>query len=83
MVVSLVIGLLRDRGRWLVRIRGRCECWVSLVLVSWMLLSGLRSVVQMILQVSYLRGKVLEHTPVLWICSGCNVQHVLIAISDY
>ena len=61
MVVSLVIGLLRDRGKWLVSIRGRCECRVSLVLVSWMLLNGLKSVVQLILQVSYLRGKVLEH----------------------
>ena len=41
--------------------RGGCECWVRLVLISRMLLSGLRSVVQLILQVSYLRGKVLEH----------------------
>ena len=45
----------------LVRIRGGCECWVSLVLISRILLSGLRSVVLLILQVSYLRGKVLEH----------------------
>ena len=45
----------------MVRRRGGCECRVILVLVYWMLLNGLRSVVQMILQVSYLRGKVLEH----------------------
>ena len=61
MVGSLFVGLVRGWGRVLVRRRGRCECWVSLVRVSRMLLSGLRSVVQMILQVSYLRGKVLEH----------------------
>ena len=54
-------GLVRSRGRLLVRSRGGCECWVSLVLISRMLLSGLRSVVQLILQVGYLIGKVLEH----------------------
>ena len=69
LVGSLVVGLIRgwgrvlvrSGGRLLVRSRGGCECWVSLVLISRMLLSGLRSVVQLILQVSYLRGKVLEH----------------------
>ena len=45
----------------LVRSSGGCELWVSLVLVSRMLLSGPRSVVQLILQVSFLIGKVLEH----------------------
>ena len=58
--------MARIRGRLLVRSRGGCELWVSLVLVSRILLSGLRSVVQFILQVSYLRGKVLEH--VLHVC---------------
>ena len=65
LVVGLVMGwgrvLLGNRGRFLVRSRGGCEFWLSLVLISRMLLSGLRSVVQLILQVSYLRGKVLEH----------------------
>ena len=45
----------------LVRSRGGCEIWVSLVLISRMLLSGLRIAVQLILQVGYLGGKVLEH----------------------
>ena len=53
--------LVRSRGRLLVRIRSGCESWVSLVLISRMLLSGLRSAVQLILQVGYLGGKVLEH----------------------
>ena len=69
LVGILFVGLERDwgrvlvgsRGRLLVRSRGRCECWVRLVLIYRVLLSGLRSVVQLILQVSYLRGKVLEH----------------------
>ena len=69
LVGSVVVGfvrgwgrvLIRSRGRYMVRSRGGFECWVSLVLISRMLLSGLRSVVQLILQVSYLRGKVLEH----------------------
>ena len=61
LVGSLVVGLVRGWGRVLVRSRGVCECWVSLVLISRVLLSGLRSVVQLILKVSYLRGKVLEH----------------------
>ena len=67
LVGSLVVGsirgwgrvLVRSGGRLMVRIRGGCECWVSLVLISRMLLSGLRSAVQLILQVGYLRGKVL------------------------
>ena len=49
--------LVRRTGRLLARIRGGCECWVSFLLISRMLLSGLRSVVQLILQVSYLRGR--------------------------
>ena len=53
--------MVRRRGRLLVRSRGECECWVSLVLISRVLLSGLRSVVKLILKVGYLRGKVLEH----------------------
>ena len=69
LVGSLVVGLIRGWGRvlvrsggsFLVRCRGGCECRVSLVLISRMLFSGLRSVVQLILQVGYLRGKVLEH----------------------
>ena len=61
LVGSLVVGLVRRWGRLLVRNRGGRECRVILVLVSWMLLNGLRSVVQLILQVSYLRGKVLEN----------------------
>ena len=69
MVESLVVGLIRGWGRVLVRSGGRllissrggCKCWVSLVLISRMLLSGLRSAVQLILQVGYLRGKFLEH----------------------
>ena len=57
---SLIVGLIRGWGRLLVRSRGGGECRLSLVMVYWMLLNGMRSVVQMILQVSYLRGKVLE-----------------------
>ena len=45
----------------LVKSRGGFESWVSLVLISRILLSGLRSAVQLILQVGYLGGKVLEH----------------------
>ena len=81
LVGSLVVGLvsrwgrviLRSRGRLLVRSRGGCEFWVSLVLISMILVSGLRSVVQLILQVSYLRGKALEHVlhvGILLICLG-------------
>ena len=58
---SLVVGLVMGWGRLLVRRRGGCECWVSLVLVSWMLLNGLQSAVLMILQVSYFNSKVLEY----------------------
>ena len=61
LLVGNLVVLLRGWGRVLVRSRGRCEFWIRLVLISRMLLSGLRSVVQLILQVSYLRGKVLEH----------------------
>ena len=79
MVGSLVVGLvrvwgrvlIRSRGELLVMSRGGCECWVSLVLVSWMLLNGMRSVVQVILQVSYLRGKVLEHVLRVGILLSC------------
>ena len=75
LVVGLVRGwgrvLVRNRGRLLVRSRGRCECWVNLVLISMMLLSGLRSVVQLILQVSYLGGKVLEHVLHVGILLSC------------
>ena len=79
LVGSLVVGLVRGWGRVLVRIRGRllvrsmgvCECWVSLVLIYRMLLSGLRSVVQLILQVSSLRGKVLEHVLYVGILLSC------------
>ena len=53
--------LVRSRGRLLIRSRGGFECWVSLVLISSMFLSGLRGFVQLIFQFSYLRGKVLEH----------------------
>ena len=74
-LVGLVSGwgrvLVRSRGRLLVRSRGGCECWVSLVLISRMLLSGLRSVVQLILKVSYLRGKVLEHILHMGILLSC------------
>ena len=52
----------REPGcRLMVRSRGGCECWVSLVLISRILFSGLGSVVQLIFQVGCLRGKVLEH----------------------
>ena len=69
LVGSLVVGLIRGwgrvlvrtRGRLLVRSRGGCESWVSLVLISRMLLIGMRSAVRLILQVGYLGGKVLEH----------------------
>ena len=69
LVGSLVVGLIRGWGRVTVRSGGRllvgsrcgCEYWVRLVLISRMLLSWMRSAVQMILQVGYLRGKVLEH----------------------
>ena len=69
LVGSLVVVLIRGWGRFLVRSggsllarsRGGCEFWVSLVLVSRMLLSGMRSAVQLILKVGYLRGNVLEH----------------------
>ena len=61
LVGSLVVGLVRGWGRLLVRSSGGCECRVSLVLVYWMMLNGLRSVVQLILQVSYFRGEFLEH----------------------
>ena len=63
--------LVRIRGRLLVSSRGGCECWVRLVLISRMLLSGLRSVVQLILQVSYVRGKVLEHVLYVGILLSC------------
>ena len=63
--------IIRIRGRLLVRSRGGCEFWISLVLISWMLLNGLRSVVQLILQVSYLRGKVLEHVLHVGILLSC------------
>ena len=63
--------LVRSRGRLLVRSRGVCELWVRLVLISRMLLSGLRSVVQLILQVGYLRGKVLEHVLHVGILLSC------------
>ena len=71
LVGSQVIGLVRVWGRVLVRSRGGCECWVRLVLISRMLLSGLRSVVQLILQASYLRGKVLEHVLHVGIFMSC------------
>ena len=71
MVGSLVVGLVSNWGRLLVRIRGVCECQVILVLVSWMLLNGLRSVVQLIFQVSDLRGKVLEHVLHVGILLSC------------
>ena len=45
----LVVGLVRGWGRLLVRTRGGCEDRVSLVMVYWRLLNGLRSVVQLIL----------------------------------
>ena len=69
LVWSLVVGLIRGWGRVLVRSeggvlfrsRGVCECWVSLVLIFRMLLSGRGSAVQLILQVGYLKGEVLEH----------------------
>ena len=69
MLGILVVGLrrgwgrvlVRSGGRFLVSSRGGCDCWVSLVLISRMLLSGLRSAVLLILKVGYLRGKVLEH----------------------
>ena len=69
LVGSLVVGLIRgwgrvlirSGGRLLVRSRGGCEIWVRLVLISRMLLSGLRSAVKLILQVGYLGGKFLEH----------------------
>ena len=68
-VVGMEVVAGRGHGCWvgkglgglMVRRRGGCECRVSLVLVYWRLLNGLRSVVQLVLQVSYLRSKVLEH----------------------
>ena len=71
LVGSLVVGLVRGWGRVLVRSRGGCKCWVSLVLISRVFLSGLRSVVQLILQASYLRGKVLEHVLHVGILLSC------------
>ena len=79
LVGNLVVGfvrvwvrvLLRIRGKLLIRGRGGCEFWVSLVLISRMLLSGLRSVVQLILQVIYLRGKVLEYVLNVCILLSC------------
>ena len=65
--------LVRSWGRLLVSSRGGCEFWISLVLISRMLLSGLRSVVQLILQVGYFRGKFLEHVlhvDILLCCLG-------------
>ena len=73
MVGSLVVGLVRGWGCLLVRSRGGCECWVSLVLISRMLLSGLMSALKLILQVGYLGGKVLEyllHVGILLCCLG-------------
>ena len=63
--------MVRGWGRLPVRSRGGCECWLSFVLMSRMSLSGLRSVVQLILQVSYLRGKVLEHVLLVGILLSC------------
>ena len=63
--------LIRNRGRFLVRGRGGCECWVSLVLISSIFLSRLRSAVQLILQVGYLGGKVLEHVLHVGILLSC------------
>ena len=65
--------LVRIRWGLLVRSRGECEFWVSMVLISIMLLSDLRSVVQLILQVSYLKGKVLEHVSHVDILLSCLV----------
>ena len=81
LVGSLVVGLIRGWGRVLVRSGGRllvrgkgeCESWVSLVLISRMLLSGMRSAVQLILQVGYLGVKVLDHllyVDILLYCLG-------------
>ena len=64
-------AMVRSRRKLLTRSRGGCECWVSLVLIHRMLLSGLRSVVQLVLQVSYLRGKVLEHVLHVGILLSC------------
>ena len=86
LVGSLVVGLIRGWGRVLVRIwgrllvrsRGGCEIWVILVLISRMLLSGLGSAVQLILQKFYLGGKVLEHllhVGTLLCCLGYNWKH--------
>ena len=71
LVGSLIVGLVRGWGRLLVSIRGRCEFLLSVVLVSWMLLSELRSIVQLILKVSYLRGKVLEQVLHVGILLSC------------
>ena len=71
MVGSLVVGLVRGWGRLLVRSRGGCEFRVSLVLVYWGLPNGMRSVVQRILQVRYLRSKVLEHVLHVGILLSC------------
>ena len=71
LVGSLVVGLVRDWERLMVRSRGGCECRVSLVLVYWRLLNGLRSVVQLILQVRYLISKVLEHVLHVGILLSC------------
>ena len=81
LVGGLVVGLVRgwwrvlvtSRGGLMVMSRGGCECLVRLVLISRMLLSWLRRVVLLILQVSYLRGKVLEkvlHVGILLYCLG-------------
>ena len=79
LIGSLVVGLIRGwgrvlvrtRGRLLVRSRGGCKSWVSLVLISRMLLSGLRSAVQLIFQGGYLEGKVLEHVLHVGILLSC------------
>ena len=63
----------KERGGLLVSSRGGCECWLILVLISRMLLSGMRIAVQLILQVSYFRGKVLNHVlhvGILLFCLG-------------
>ena len=67
----------------MVRSRVGCDDRVSLVLVYWRLLNGLMSVVQLILHVSYLRSKVLEHIFHVGIMLSClsKLLHVLVHLS--
>ena len=83
LIGSLVVGLVRGWGRLMVRRRGGLEDRVILVLLYWRLLNGLRSVVMLIFQVSYLISKVLEHVLHVGIMLSClsKFLHVLVHMS--